>query len=527
MNNDRFKLGILILILLFAIVGTFAISMTTFLMRDEHMYISASVLVAQGGELYKDFSYLQMPYLPMFLGSFYRIFGIESYYLIFGKLINWLLLLTATSILFILARRILNDLILALGITTLFLLNITIIGAPGTAGFATNTMAPVTFSLISFYLFYISFLENQIKYLGITFAGVFLALAIGTRLTYVTVIIPFAAIMIYYFAVNKDPDSNTKKRIVISFFCYATGLTVGLLPVLLFMSDLDSFIFNNLSFHHANTEWRWKTNFEGPMSLYSKISYAHKQYLKSDNLILLLGIMCALGVTIKKSQPIKQIFQQIPAGAYLAFFLVCITAITAVIPTPSWQHYYVISLSFLLVLLIFSFAANSEITSIFQKRLMLILVLMMTASNGPHILLPISRLANDDAWIGIKVHNVSSYIRETLIENGINTENKIATLFPLYAIEANLPIYPELSTGPFLYRVGDLLTVEQRNKFVGTSPESVGELFSKDPPAAIIIDSNEEVDMTPLNKPLIEYAIANNYRKIPIAGFGGEFYIKP
>jgi hypothetical protein len=530
MNNENFKLGILILILLFATLGSFAISMTSFLMRDEHMYIAASVLVAQGAELYKDFSYLQMPYLPIFLGNFYHFLGIESYYLIIGKLINWLFLLIASLVLFVLAKRVLNDRFLALGIATLFLLNVTIIGAagaPGAAGFATNTIAPVTFALISFYLFYISFLENQIKYFGITVAGIFLALAIGTRLTYITVAIPFLAIMIYYFASRRDPASDIKRRIAVGLFCYTAGLTAGLLPVFLFMSDLDSFIFNNLKFHHANTEWRWMTDFEGPMSLYSKISFAHKQYFKSDNLILLFGIMCTFGMAFRKPQSFKQIFHQFPVSAYLAFFLVCITAITAVLPTPSWPHYYATPLSFLLILLIFSFSASSEITSNFQKRLMLILVLMMTASNGPHILLPIIRLANADNWTGLEVHNVSKNIRKTLLENDIDTKNKIATLFPIYAIETNLSIYPELSTGPFLYRVGDLLTAEQRKHYVGTSPESLHELLSKDPPAAIVIDSNEEKDMIPLNKPLIEFAVANNYRKVPIAGFSGEFYIMP
>ncbi|MGZ0020256.1 hypothetical protein [Nitrosomonas sp. wSCUT-2] len=501
--------------------------MTIDVMRDEQMYIAASVLVAHGEELYKDFSYLQTPYLPIFLGNFYRIAGIESHYLLIGKLTNLVFLLIASLVLFVLAKRILKDRFLALGITTLFLFNITIIGAPGAAGYATNTLAPVTFSFISFYLFYISFLENKIKYFGITIAGIFLALAIGTRLTNITAVIPFVAIMIYYFAINKDPASDVRKCIAKSFFCYSAGLAVGLLPILLFMSDIDTFIFNNLRFHNVTTEWRWTTDFEGPMSLYKKIVFAHKQYFKSDNLILLFGIMCTYGMAFRKPQSFEQFLQQFPAGAYLAFFLFCITAITAVLPTPSWPHYYVTPLSFLLILLIFSFAANSGITSNFQKRLMLILVLMIMASNGPQTVLPISRLINVDAWTGIKVHNISTMIRKTLIENDIDTNNKIATLHPIYALETNLPIYPKLSTGIFLYRVGDFLTAEQRKHYVGTSPESIHELLSKDPPAAIVIDSNDEADMLPLNKPLIEYAIANNYRKIPIAGFSGEFYIMP
>ncbi|WP_292992864.1 hypothetical protein [Nitrosomonas sp.] len=61
MKNDKLILWFLIPILIFAIAGAFAMSMTTSLV-DEHMYISASVFVAQDQELYKDFAFLQVPY---------------------------------------------------------------------------------------------------------------------------------------------------------------------------------------------------------------------------------------------------------------------------------------------------------------------------------------------------------------------------------------------------------------------------------------------------------------------------------
>jgi hypothetical protein len=108
------------------------------------------------------------------------------------------------------------------------------------------------------------------------------------------------------------------------------------------------------------------------------------------------------------------------------------------------------------------------------------------------------------------------------MDNGISTDCKIATLSPLFVIESNLPIYSELSTGPFLYRVGDLLTPEQRNRFVGTSPKSIGYLFAEDPPAAILIGFEGALD-----KPLVEYAIIHNYKKIDVIGFGGELYVRP
>lgn len=521
MKNDKLILWFLIPILIFAIAGAFAMSMTTSLV-DEHMYISASVFVAQDQELYKDFAFLQVPYLPLLYGNLYRILGIESYYLFTGKLISFLFLGIASAVLFLLARRVLHDLFLSLGIVTLFLLNITILNS---AALATNFMIPVALSMISFYLFYISFIENQIKFVGITVAGIFLALAIGTKLTIATAAIPFVAIIFCYLAMGKYPSINAKRNIVYSLFFYISGLTIGLLPILFFMSDLESFSFNNLGFHNVNTRWRQITEFDGPMSLHAKLAFAHKQYFKSDNLILLLGIMLGAGLAIKNSPTVRQTIQQIHTGAFLAFFLVLTAALTALVPTPSWLHYYSIPISFLFILFVFSCLSDSEKTAILHKRLVLILVLVTTAYNGPHLLWHITRFTHEENRIAFRLHDASTNVRNILIEKGIGTDRKIATLSPLYAIESNLPIYPELSTGPFLYRVGDLLTAEQRKHFIGTSAKNLNDLFAEDQPAAILI--SYDPNLVDLNKPFIAYATVNNYQKINIAGLDGELYVKP
>ena len=147
------------------------------------------------------------------------------------------------------------------------------------------------------------------------------------------------------------------------------------------------------------------------------------------------------------------------------------------------------------------------------------------SSNDPFLLLKsVPSLIHKDKWSGLHVHDVAAKIRNALIINHIGPGGKVATLSPLYAIEANLPIYNELSTGPFLYRVGDLLTIEQRRHFVGSSPNSIGDLFAGDPPSAIVIGNDGQLD-----KPLVEYARNNNYREIFVAGFrgNGKLYVRP
>jgi hypothetical protein len=107
-----------------------------------------------------------------------------------------------------------------------------------------------------------------------------------------------------------------------------------------------------------------------------------------------------------------------------------------------------------------------------------------------------------------------------LVESGVDTQRKVATLSPLFAVEARLPIYPELATGPFLYRVGDLIPPEQRKRFVATSPRSVGALLAADPPGAIVVGVEGDLD-----DPLVEYASAPGYRKVPGTGRSGQLYV--
>jgi hypothetical protein len=48
------------------------------------------------------------------------------------------------------------------------------------------------------------------------------------------------------------------------------------------------------------------------------------------------------------------------------------------------------------------------------------------------------------AWQGIRIHNIAQKIKAEIGTKG--NFQKLCTLSPLYAIEANIPIYHELST---------------------------------------------------------------------------------
>ena len=302
MKKDSFTLWLVTLIVLFAIVGAFAKIMTSF-NHNEHMYIAANVLVAQDQVLYKDFAYLQAPYLPLLYGNLYRFLSVNAYYFLIGKLINFLFTGISAMTLFLVAHCVLNDITISLSVATLFLLNMTIVN-PATE--VSNYIMPVAFSMASFYVFIVSINKNQIKPFGIALAGFLLAIAIGTKLVYATIIIPFVATCLFY-PVSEQSTITVRKSAVYVLFPFIAGIAIGLLPMFFFLPDIESFLFNNLGYHNVNAQWRLITGYTGPMSLFSKLVYACQLFFQADNLILLLGILFGLGFSINRFQIIKQI----------------------------------------------------------------------------------------------------------------------------------------------------------------------------------------------------------------------------
>jgi hypothetical protein len=516
MGKNGFALWLLIPIVLFAAFGAFAIIMTSF-DGNEHMYIAASVLVAQGKVLYKDFAFVQTPYLPILYAALYRLFGVSSFYLLTSKLISCLFLAISSIAIFLMARRVLRGTAPSLSVVALFLLNMTIIDP---ASEVSNYIAPVAFSLVACYLFNAS-IEKRILPLGVALTGLLLAIAIGTKLTYATIVIPFVATILFH-PLSAEPAVTAKRRITHALFPFMAGAGVGLLPILFFLSDPESFLFNNLEYHVVNAKWREITGFTGPMSLVSKLVHAGQLFVRSDNLILLAGILLGLGLSVGSIQTLRQVVRRLPAGAVLAFLLVLIAVPTALTPTPSWPQYFAMPVSFLFLILIYSFASKSGEQSRLHRRVLIVLVLAAVACNGLVVLRAMRDLTQRDKWSGLRLHDISMNVRNVLRHRGLDGRGRIATLAPLLVIESNLPIYAELATGPFVYRIGDLLSPKQRKQFVGTSPGSMNGLLDRDAPAAILVGFERG-----LEKPLVKYAEVNQYRKVDVPGYGGDLYVRP
>jgi hypothetical protein len=85
----------------------------------------------------------------------------------------------------------------------------------------------------------------------------------------------------------------------------------------------------------------------------------------------------------------------------------------------------------------------------------------------------------------------------------------VVTLSPLYALQAGLDIYPELSAGPFGYRVAWLMPAKERSEYHLMSPHDLVARMRTAPPEAILAGSEGM-----LETPLVEFAVEQGYRQI-------------
>ena len=87
MSPKTIKIVVIITLVVLSL-GIFANGMTKPLGRDEQMYCTGGVLLAQGKMIYRDFSYVaQLPYHPLLYAALFRILN-TNHYLLVGRMVS-------------------------------------------------------------------------------------------------------------------------------------------------------------------------------------------------------------------------------------------------------------------------------------------------------------------------------------------------------------------------------------------------------------------------------------------------------
>lgn len=135
---------------------------------------------------------------------------------------------------------------------------------------------------------------------------------------------------------------------------------------------------------------------------------------------------------------------------------------------------------------------------------------------GPRLIVDLPKLVRPDLWTAFKVHAVADDIGNQVRNAGL--DGPLATLTPIYALEAGLDIPAELAGGPFFYRIGDYLPASERERYNLPSPSNIADIFEKNLPAAILVGFEGALDA-----PLADYAETHGYTLLERA-FGKDRY---
>ena len=483
------------------------------------MYVAASVLV-RDYSLYVDFSFLQMPYFPVFLGALFKLFG-TTHYLLTARLLIFVLISIATILVFITSVRITGSRSLSISLAAIFSFNQMVILISQEAS---NYVPALACSVAAFYFFVRGSEDGRGRAMYLL-CGLALALSVGFKLYYIVALPPFILASLLY-----PVALRLKERARGVLMPFVAGFVAGLLPVgfFIYTSGPDIFFFNNLGYHNLNStilEGRgFITDFLSPL----KALLILFEVLYPTNLVLAVGVL-SLGVLVLRRVKFK--LEEVPVGLFLSFFLLIVTlaamwmivpvsgkVTTAALPAsrisgyfsdlamsfiPYGIQYFATPVPFAVFLFAYLYSALDGLVT--QKRVVLITMLAVSVIyGGGHIALKVMRIHHTNQWMGIAIHNMGLAVAREASLNGDG--ERIASLISIIPLEGGMSIYHEFATGPFTYRVGGLLDETERARYGVVSASDLDDFFKSDPPAVILTGSERAYEAR-----LEEYAGNNGY----------------
>ncbi|MBH1997835.1 MAG: hypothetical protein I8H96_01735 [Sphingomonadaceae bacterium] len=486
-----------------AIIALFARIMSFPVRHDEQMYVPVGMLLRHG-DLYRDFGFNNLPNLALLLGLSVELTGTD-HYLLAGRLVifaAWLLALVAMGLLVFRASRSLTASLLA---ALLIVTNPVLIGPAGML--ATNNFLPLPFALAATALLIAGLDRSAPRPWLIAGAGVCVGIAAGFKANYAYLIPLFGvtALMVPW-------RSGWRIWALRSIVPLALGGIVGSLPVLYYLlRDPHGFLVHVVHYHRGPHIAYWMANLsldgEKIMTFPGKVALAAKVWIGGGVGFIfataaVLGWMAMRDHNARRDAPRR--------AAWPIWLLIAIIAggiFMSFVPTPSFPQYYVPPIPFVIALAAMLYGRLGSARQTVIAPYLLVAAAGVALWGMPRLVIKLPQLAHPAEWAGNIVHAAGVKLADHVRANDVS--GPVATLAPLYPMEGGLPLYTELTAGPLVYRVGDLIPAEDRPYYRLISPTSIGRLLESQPPAAILVGQEGDLDA-----PFLAYARQHGYRLV-------------
>jgi 4-amino-4-deoxy-L-arabinose transferase-like glycosyltransferase len=501
MNRQK-VLSFIVIVIFFSLIfaSLFSLSMHKVLNNDEHQFIASAKLLESKSLLpYKDYPYFHLPNLIFIYGALFNY----SEHLLFTARLFSVLCATATlaTIFFVayglFARQ--NYLIrFVFGICSVML----ILANPlftYTTGYSWNHDSSTLFALLGFVVHcYAVRQERAGKWFLLS--GIFLGLAIGTRLSFGPSFIPFiTAILIY--------PNTTKQRKGHFVFCFVLGVFLSLLPsIILFALAPKQFIFGNLGYARLNTMYRLEMGYVRAMTLGSKVKDLLDIFSEPGNLLLgflFIYLVLGRGMMTWKERVLKH-FE-------VTFTLILLPFILAgsLAPTPSFRQYFYAPIPFI-IMAIFYKVSELQFQEQKRKNSLKLLVIAMTIS---------CIYAIPKYWITGNMMTINNLFPMRIHNAGIEIsaivgKGRVLTVAPIFALEGGSSIYKEFATGAFAWRTASFLSRKERKEFGMICGDDLWDFLENKAPAGILVGFGREE----LERPFVNYAEKKRYKALTFDG---------
>jgi len=497
--SPRIINAVVILILVVLSFAIFANSMTKPLGRDEQMYCTGGVLLAQGKMIYRDFSYTaQLPYHPLLYAALFKMLN-TNHYLLVGRMVSVvcdiLVLLCIVDIYRHIFKSFKNSgVLLGLGGAVLYVFNPLVDYANG---YAWNHDIVILCVILSFRLFISTDFKRKSRYWRIAAVGGLLTLATCMRIT--TALVQ----LLFFAALVSQPAKSIKQRIKTALpFLIATA-TVLIWPVRVIASAWRAFFLNLIWIPRMYGKWLHEVGmFHGRPGL-TLSSFKTPGYFV---LIVMAIYLCVIVVLGRRKLSVSE-----KKNLLFAAVLVLVFFVIALIPPTMWKQYLAMPVPFLIIsfacplLYLRGLADKAGRMEHFKITAAGVAVCVVVAVvSYPVVLYRTVMLSYPEGWVPTQVHKISQDITERTEE-----PKRILTLAPLFALEGGCEIYTELSCGSIIYRIGDRLSAWNRDITHTVGPRSLAKLVEKEPPSAVIVG----VEMGLLEEDLLKTAVKPDWER--------------
>jgi hypothetical protein len=453
----------------------FARSMSRDFDLDEHQFVAPPALLVRQGVLpYRDYPYFHMPTLIYLYAA---LTGWAPYKLLAARVISALCGTATVLLLLVTGWRLLAGLrdrpraLLSGGIALTFACSRLF---TYTSGWAWNHDAAVLCALLACLLH----LRGLRRAAGGPFvaAGFLVGLAIGIRLSFALVIIPFAVSLLC----SRSALSWRRRGAALGGAMLAAVL--ALLPALGHLAaSRDQFVFGNLGYARLNTIFYAHLDGPGPISLPARLGHGLTTFLGDPgNAALLLLVGLALVALVRRGRQWRPRYR---SALGLLLGLQPALWAGALGPAPSQYQYFYMVVPFLALVVLYALAAERFDPSAMRhwRRLVLAGAIIAGATGLPRWYWGVIHLAAPERWTPVQVHRLGEWVAAHVPPDG-----PVLTIDPLVPLEGRVAVYPEFAVGRFVMHVGRYMSACERHRYQMAWGAELDQLLAQRPPAAVL-----------------------------------------